>query len=191
MADRSSDFRRMTATEHRRLGIKPSRRLYVRKDVGRVTELTPTISMNKYYNLKTREETGLASRHVATEARAHGGLGYKSAQAEQTAAKISDRAFEKRVGKAIDKDVKDGVRIRDTNRDGSFKTGKRGTKRGWLLKPGDGDWYVETRRRKLAGEWIDPGDWHKLATMAHRYGDPKLPALYAYPPSFGVRATAA
>jgi hypothetical protein len=70
----SADFRRLTPTEHRRIGVSKSRRLYVLKDVAHVTELTPTISMNKYYNLKTREETGLASRHVATEARKHGRL---------------------------------------------------------------------------------------------------------------------
>jgi hypothetical protein len=183
----SADFRRLTPAEHRRIGVIKSRRLYVLKDVAHVTELTPTISMNKYYNLKTREETGLASRHAATEARKHGALGYKSAQSEETAGKISERAVEKRVRKQIAADAAAGARVRETNSDGSFKTGRRASMRGYRLTAAASDRYFDLRARKLDGEYIDNGEWHWLMDMARRYGDPKVAALYAYPPSYGVR----
>jgi hypothetical protein len=186
----SSQFRKLTPAEHRLKGLKPSAKRYVLKIVGKVRKRTPTITHRDFITRKTREETGLASPEIATKARQSDALAYKSERARVTASRNKDTSFEKRTRARIADDIATGKRIRERNADGSFKTSRRRSAP-YRLRSDAAAHYFELRRRKLAGEFLDDGDWHWLADMAGEYGDPLAEALRAYPPGYGVRDTAA
>jgi hypothetical protein len=131
----------------------------------------------------------MASPEIATKARESGAVQYKTAQAEQTAARIKEKAYEKRARKRIDDDAASGKRIRQRNADGSYSRRKKASRNGYRLHHGSAERYFDLRSRKLNGEWIDDGDWHWLADLSHVYNDPMSGALRAYPPSYGVRDT--
>jgi hypothetical protein len=185
-----SDYRRLSPSELRARDESPKARRYVLKSVKGLTKRTPTISARTHETMRTREETGLASPEIATKARQSSALMYKSEQARVTASHNKDLAFVKRVRARIDVDVAAGKRIQERNADGSVKTTRRRAA-SYRLRSDAAAHYFELRRRKLAGEWIDDGDWHWLADMAGEYEDPRGDAMRAYPPSYGVRDAAA
>jgi hypothetical protein len=184
-----SDYRRLSPAELRTRGESPKSKRFVLKSVKNVKR-AKSISQRSHETMRVREEYGVASPEIATEARRSDALAYKSAQASETAESNRNTAFEKRVRVRIAKDAASSKRIHEHTSDGSLKTGKRASASGYRLRSDAAQHYFELRRRKLAGEWIDDGDWHWLADMASEYDDPKSDVLRAYPPGYGVRDTA-
>ena len=82
-----SDFRRLTPDENEREGFSRKARRYVLKSVRRLTKRTPTISARQHETLRTQQEYGFAKPEIATHARQHGALAYKTAAQREAVAK--------------------------------------------------------------------------------------------------------
>jgi hypothetical protein len=189
MAKRSrsyADYRRASPLENVRMGYTPLARRYVKASISKTTSRTSSISARQAETIRVREQFGLASPEIATKARAHEAIVYKTAQAEQAAKKNILVSFNKRARKQIIADAASGKRIKQRSADGSFSQRKRAA-HGYRLSPDAADRYFDLRARKLAYEWIDEGDWHWMLDIAWQYNDPLINALRAYPPSYNVR----
>ena len=58
----------------------------------------------------------------------------------------------------------------------------------YRVSPADWSRYQDLRRRKLDGDWIEPGDWHWMMDVARQLNDPQEPFLRMYPTSFAAVA---
>lgn len=181
-----ASYRRASPLENVRMGYSPLARRYINASISKVTSRTSSISARQAETIRVREQFGLASPEIATKARAHEAIVYKTAQAEQAAKKNILLSFNKRARKQITADAASGKRIKQRSADGSFSQRKRAA-HGYRLSPDAADRYFDLRARKLAYEWIDEGDWHWMLDMAWQYNDPLINALRAYPPSYSVR----
>ena len=193
-----SDYRRLSPDENELQGHSRKARHYVLKGVKRVTKRTTSISARSHETLRTRQLYGLASPEIATKAREHGGLTYRSEQARVTAQKNKDAAYLKKLRRDIEDAARRHERIAEYAGPGEPKPatkqvgkGRRSypVRTGFRAKEWHAGYVEDLRERKLAGEELDNGDWHMMMDYAERFKDPARHLLRASPGSFGVRGS--
>jgi hypothetical protein len=166
------DWRRATPAENVRLGKSAKARNYVPKNVRKVGKRTKHISARQFETLRTKEEYGLASLEVATQARQHGAQNYKSAKQREAVARAGDTRF----NKAVDNLVGEYM---PSPRDDRKK------RRGFVLRNGSKEQFFENRDKKLRGEYIPDGEWHAMMDVAKKAKDKRLPQLRLSPSPSG------
>jgi hypothetical protein len=157
MASRSTRLRKLTKSEHIRLGLKPSRELHVDASLKRITKRTRLYSKAAAIKLRTgMHPTKLAAAHRAGE------LPYKSVAAAEQAAKT-------RATRKVRRDVRKIEKVRHPD--------------GYQYTPTDAQKndFIELRKRKLAGEWIADGEWHGMMDVAQAANDPQVTLLRRSP----------
>jgi hypothetical protein len=193
-----SDYRRLSPDENERQGHSRKARHYVLKSVKRVTSRTPSISARAHETLRTRQLHGLASPEIATKAREHGALTYRSEQARNTAQRNKEAAFVKKLHRQIEDAARRHERITEYAGPGERKPATKQVRKGrksYSLRTGfqAKDWHasyvVDLRERKLSGEELDNGDWHIMMDYAERFKDPARHLLRASPGSFTIRGS--
>jgi hypothetical protein len=136
---------------------------FVSREVERVTRRTASISERQF----RKKETGLSNERAA-EARAHGGLEYKTAQARETAAKVGDTRVKRQIQKSL------GERVPTNNP-------RRRKGRGFSLTAERVERIERNRERKLQGEYIPDGEWQEMVDTAAKFKDARLPILRLSP----------
>jgi hypothetical protein len=167
-----SDFRRLSPAENEREGFTRKARRYVLKSVKRLTKRTPTISARQHETLRTQQEYGLLKPEVATAARQHGVLAYKTgAQREGV-----DKAAQTRLYKAVNAAKGREIVNQFYGRPGSKARSKRFT-----LTADAAERFRINRELHLAGKWLDDGDFHQMMQIGENFNDPRLPLLRQSP----------
>jgi hypothetical protein len=178
-----SDFRRLSPDENEREGFTRKARRYVLKSVRKLTKRTPTISARQHETLRTRQEYGYARPEIATEARKHGALSYKTGAAQETASKVSEGAYLKKLEKGVAEAAQSGARITEYSGPGIKKNQSFKARR----------WHVgevaELRARRLSGEELTQPEFSMLMDYAERFKDPMRALLRQSPGSFNPRIT--
>jgi hypothetical protein len=169
-----SDFRRLSPAENAKLGFSPKARHYVLSSTKRLTKATPTISARQYETKRAGELFGL-SPEKATEARRHNAISYLSADQRQRVAKAKNTLQEKRIAAQIAENYKARENIPSRSPQPTRHSSR------WRPKATDAEWYREFRRRKLAGEYIPDGEWHRFIDYAQKFKDPAVAVLRASP----------
>jgi hypothetical protein len=178
-----SDYRRLSPHENEREGFTRKARRYVLKSVGKLTKRTPTISARQHETLRTRQEYGFAKPEIATEARKHGALSYKTGAARETAAKTSEGAFKKKINKKIQEAARSGASIPEYSGPG-IKKGISFRARSWHARE-----IEDLRARKLNNEELTQPDFSMLMDYAQWSKDPLRDLLRQSPGSFNPRIT--
>jgi hypothetical protein len=178
-----SDYRRLSPAENEREGFTRKARRYVLKSVQKLTKRTPTISARQHETLRTRQEYGFAKPEIATEARKHGALSYKTGAARDTAGKVSEKAFVKKSDKRIVEAAHSGTRIPEYSGPG-IKKNKNFKARSWHAGE-----IEDLRARKLAGEELTQGEFSMLMDYSEWLKDPMRLFLRQSPGSFNSRIT--
>lgn len=160
-----SDFRRLSPAENESEGFSRKARRYVLKSVGKLTKRTPTISARQHQTLRTQQEYGLAKPEIATKAREHGALSYKSGRAAETAEKGRDTVFNKKQHREIEQAARERKRIAEHC---AIKKGQSFKARVWHA-----DEIAELRARKLEGEELTQAEFSMLMDYAEWSKDPK------------------
>jgi len=182
-----NQLKRLTPAQNVKAGYSPKARHYVllKPDgsVPRITKRTPTISANQYEKLRT----GLPKAQ-ATKARLSGELPYKSARAEQTAAKIRRTTESKRGGRDFPAYFLDRVRADARNKTTIFKGGgpTKGSK-SLVVHYDSAVRALENRAKRLRGEHIPDGEWHAMVDYMAHYEDPYVEILRGSPNVKGSR----
>jgi hypothetical protein len=162
-----SDVRRVTLAE--RLAhpsmFSPKGAYYVGKNVKTITGKTPYVTVTKFKDIKAG-----VSHTTAAKKRGLGFLGYKTAASESQAGLQRRTAVSKREFKAL-KDEKRKI--------GPFPGWEKKTRRQSPYSPKDKDFdeYRELRRRKLRGQVLPDGDWHRMIDIAQEINDPMTDRL--------------
>jgi hypothetical protein len=178
-----SDYRRLTPAENEREGFTRKARRYVLKSVQKLTKRTPTISARHHETLRTRQEYGFAQPEIATEARKHGALSYKTAGARETATKTSEGAFQKRAERVIREAAQSGASIPEYSGLG-IKNGRSFKARGWHAGE-----IADLRARKLNNEELTQAEFSMMMDYAQYTKDPLRDLLRQSPGSFNPRIT--
>jgi hypothetical protein len=141
---------------------------YVAESVKKVTSRTPFVTVSR-----RKDAIAGVSHTKASAERAAGERGYKTAASEEQAAAtrktwVAKRALaETRAGTVIHVEK----RIRKGPRKGEPYHARE------LVSAESKDNYFRLRRQKLAGKWIEDGEWHEMMTVARAINDPMLSAL--------------
>jgi len=179
-----SDYRRLSPDENEREGFSRKARRYVLKSVRRLTRRTPTISARAHETLRARQEYGFPKPELATQARQHGALSYKTAAARETAAKASSGNVRKRTARIIREVVAAGGSI--PNRSPHAKTP-------WRLKSGDDarlEAVIQRHNEYLAGEKdeLSWSDWLWAMDVLDAFNDPRAAYFRQSGGAFGIAA---
>lgn len=162
----SDEFRKLTTAEAKKLGVSASAERRVLASIKRVTAKTLTISKRQWAQRKLQETSGQKlSLEKAAAARKAGEIKYKSAASQTQAAKQSSTRKLKSDLKKLEKVEHPGNRKHPKGYKYDISENMRKN-------------YFDLRERKLAGEWIDAGDWHGMMDVARALNDPMLEALY-------------
>jgi hypothetical protein len=157
-------LRAATKAEKVKLGYTGKARVFIRKYTTRVTKRTPLISERQY----DKKVTGF-TREKAAEARAHGALDYKTAQAQETAAKARAKRAEPGYARdflhATARDAAAGVRIAKAG-------GKNGGKVSFPVKVDSATQALRNRERRLQGKFIPDGEYQMMLDYSAHYSDP-------------------
>ncbi len=176
-----SDFRRLSPDENEREGFSRKARRYVLKSVWKLTKRTPTISARQHETLRTRQEYGVVSPEIATQARRHGALSYKTGAVQETATKVSEKAYLKKLEKGIAQAAQSGARITEYSGPG-IKKNQTFKARRWHAGE-----VTELRTRKLSGEELTQAEYSMLMDYSERFKDPMRALLRQSPGSFNPR----
>lgn len=176
----ASAFRKLSKTELGKLGLSLKSERYV--ETGkRVTKNTLSISKRSF----TVKQRGMGPEALA-EAHAEARVPYlsKSTQAaaeKQRKTRLAKPLSEKRSAEAQRKFERDAAK---TDRvcprpEAIRKSGKRAGQRPapYNVNQAQRSTVNDLFRRKLAGEWIAPGEWHMLMDFAHTTNSPYLSRL--------------
>jgi len=141
---------------------------FVSKTIKKVTSRTAfvTVSWKKDF------AEGVSHSKAAAE-RAARERSYKTAGSEAQAALARETFRLKRRVKVLDENAR-------VSRPKYFKKGPRRGEQGDVrerVTDAGKENYFRHRRRKLAGQWIEDGDWHEMMTVARAINDPMLSAL--------------
>jgi hypothetical protein len=156
-------LRRATPAENVRMGFTPKARRYVSANAHKVTKSTRSISARQAETRRVRERYGMASPEIATEARKRGALSYVSADQAGRVGKAADTREARKAERAVKNLEGHSVASQSPDR---RKHGRR-----VHIGAGDAQWYDEITRRKLDGEDIPDGDWHRMIDIAARIED--------------------
>jgi hypothetical protein len=178
-----SDYRRLSPAENEREGFSRKARRYVLKSVRKITGRTPTVSARHHETLRTRQEYGFAKPEIATEARKHGALSYKTGAARETAAKVSEGAFKKKINRKIQEAAQSGASIPEYSGPG-IKKGMSFKARPWHARE-----IEDLRARKLNNEDLSQAEFSMLMDYAQWSKDPMRDILRQSPGSFNPRNT--
>ena len=178
-----SDFRRLSPDENEREGFSRKARRYVLKSVQKLTKRTQTISARQHETLRTRQEYGVASPEIATEARRRGALSYRTGAAQETATKVSEGAYLKKLGRGITEAAQSGERIAEHSGPG-IKKSQSFKARQWHAGE-----VMELRARKLDGGDLTQPEFSMLMDYSERFKDPMRALLRQSPGSFNPRIT--
>jgi hypothetical protein len=175
-----SDYRRLTPDENEREGFTRKARRYVLKSVQRLTNHTPTLSARAHETLRTRQEYGLAKPEIATEARKHGALTYKTATARETATKTRNRAFETTFLKKAERDAAHGKSIKKF-------AGKTRGKTSLKVSVDTATDARNNNNKRLNGDHIPDGEYQAMMDYMSHYGDPHYQLMRGSPDVKGLR----
>jgi hypothetical protein len=178
-----SDFRRLSPAENEREGFSRKARRYVLKSVRKLTKRTPTISARQHETLRTRQEYGYARPEIATEARKHGALSYKTGTTQETATKVSEKAYLKKLENGVAQAAQSGARIAEYSGPGSKK------KQTFKARRWHAGEVTGLRARKLSGEELTQSEFSMLMDYSERFKDPMRALLRQSPGSFNPRIT--
>jgi hypothetical protein len=159
-------LRRASPAENVRMGFSATARRYVKAGAQKVTKSTASVSARQAETKRVRKLYGLATPEIATKAREHGALSYRTARTAETAAKTKQAAYLRRLRKA----GRSHQRIV-----GQYNPDK---KHWFKASPEKVSRVEELRDRKLRGEFIeDQGEWFMMIRFAEDLGDPALHIL--------------
>jgi hypothetical protein len=165
-----SDYRRLSPSELEKIGKTRKSRHYILKSVGRLTKRTPTISARKHETLRTQQEYGIATPEIASKAREHGGLAYKTGVQEERVNKAKETNLLKTVKRG------EGAQVSSANP-------SRKARGGFKLTKASAVRFQRNRERKLRGEYISDGEWHEMMDIAVKFKDSRIAQLRASPPA--------
>jgi len=163
-----SDLRRLSPDENEQLGFTRKARRYVLKSIRKLTKRTHTTSARERETLRVKQEYGLASPEVATRARRDKALSYKSAAAQETAArnrKDTTSRYTQTFLAATTRDARVGVRINKAD-------GKRKGRVSFKVKEDTAAEALANRASRLRGEFIPDGEYQMMLDYSAHYGDP-------------------
>jgi hypothetical protein len=164
----ATDLRKLSPAELAKIGESPKAERYVQKG-KHVRKGVKTVSKRQYLKKQTAEREGAkpVSLEKAAERRQSGEYRYSTVASETQAQRQSEtrrvRSAERK-GDAL-------TRVRNSNPRRKARTYK-------IKNPGR---YKQLSRRKLAGEYLDDGDWHLLIDIARGVNDPRLPQFLKSP----------
>ena len=163
-----SDFRRLSPSENKQLGFTPKARHYVLKSVRKVTKRTSSISARAHETLRTRQEYGFAKPEIATLARSHKALGYKTAAQGEAVAKAAitreNKAFVSSFLQSTLRDAASGVRVRKAGGKGKGQLSFR-------VKVDTAGEALRNRDKRLKGEFIPDGEYQQMLDYLAHYND--------------------
>jgi hypothetical protein len=159
-------LRRASPAENVKMGFSPKARRYVKTDARKITKATASVSARQAETKRVRKYYGVASPEIATKAREHGALSYRTAQTAETASKTKQSAYLRRLRKA------------GQNRQrivGEYNPDERHS---FKASPGKASRVETLRGRKLRGEFIeDQNEWFMMIRFAEDLADPALHIL--------------
>jgi hypothetical protein len=135
------------------------------------TKIKKVTSRTAFTTLTRRKDylEGVSHGKAAAE-RAQGLRPYRTFASEEQAAKTREVARIKRELKTT----------KEAERPWKIPKGPRKGETKWIkenVTDSAKQNYLEWRRRKLAGQWIDDGEWHQMMTAARAVNDPMLNLL--------------
>lgn len=173
----ASSLKRLSPAQNIKAGYSRKARRYVLSkpdgSLPKITKRTPTFSARTQNTLRTQQEYGFAKPELATQARQHGALSYKTASAREAAAKGGETNLRKRTARQIREVVSAGGSIPSNSPDPK-KHGSR-----LKLQWGDDAWIEDVIRRHneyLAGDHskrIPDGEWQKAIAILVYFNDPR------------------
>jgi hypothetical protein len=158
----AADLRKLAPAELTSINESPKAERYIQKG-KRVRKGVRTVSKRQYLKKQTAEREGVkpVSLEKAARQRREGEYRYSTAARE---AQAKRQSFTKRA-KAAERKGDRLQRVESSNPRRKARTYK-------IKNPGR---YKELATRKLAGDYLDDGDWHLLVDIARGLGDPRLP----------------
>lgn len=165
----ASAFRKLKPAELSAMGLSPKSERYF-LIASKRPSIASTISKREF----TKKKFGAGPEQLV-RARAEGERLYKSAETRTAAEKQRETRArkplsEKRLSQELRRAERQAVKSEFAEaRPGAGKKGGR-----YQLSASARGAIPDLMRRKLAGEWIDDGDWHMLADWAYAHKSPML-----------------
>jgi hypothetical protein len=172
-------LRRASPAENLKMGFSAKARRYVKASISKVTKATASVSARQAETKRTKARYGYASPEQAPRARQSGALHYESRRQGEIADKTKQAAFLRRLRSA----GQTQKTFTEHDASGAVRRYKSGKPRRFKASADKVEAIEAIRERKLAGEFLDQGEWFFLIHYAEALHDPALPILRASPGS--------